>query len=131
MAISLQMPDKHLSAVAAAMLDFKHHFIVALLGLIVLSYAYDRYRPGLQSIPGPPLAKWSKLWRLYDVYKGQSHQTAIRLHQKHGPLVRMAPNVVSVGDPQAIKIIYGLTGAFPKVRSFQTYSYGANTNLLA
>ncbi|KAF5571396.1 pisatin demethylase cytochrome P450 [Fusarium pseudoanthophilum] len=73
-----------------------------------------RYRPGLSCIPGPPLAKWTKLWRLYDVYKGQSHQTAIRLHKKHGPLVRIAPNIISVGDPAAIKTIYGLTGAFTK-----------------
>ncbi|KAF4340980.1 cytochrome P450 monooxygenase oxidoreductase, partial [Fusarium beomiforme] len=108
------MSDLHVSAVKTAILFLKHHFVAWFLGLFILSYARNRFRPGLSRIPGPPLAKWTKLWRLYDVYNGQSHKTAIRLHQKHGPLVRIAPNVVSVGDPQAIKTIYGLTGAFTK-----------------
>ncbi|KAJ9136521.1 Cytochrome P450 oxidoreductase [Coniochaeta hoffmannii] len=34
--------------------------------------------------------------------------------EAHGPLVRIAPNVVSVGDPKEIKTIYGLTGAYTK-----------------
>ncbi|KAF5984321.1 cytochrome P450 monooxygenase oxidoreductase [Fusarium coicis] len=86
----------------------------------------DLYRPGLSCIPGPPLAKWTKLWRLYDVYNGQSHQTAIRLHKKHGPLVRIAPNIISVGDPAAIKTIYGLTGAFTKSAFYPIQSISWN-----
>ena len=109
------MTEQQLSAVLTATVSYKHCFLILLFGLLLLSYIYGRFRPGLSRIPGPPLARWTKLWRLYDVYKGQSHHTAIRLHLDHGPLVRVAPNVVSVGDPQAIKIIYGLTGAFPKV----------------
>ncbi|KAF5626793.1 pisatin demethylase cytochrome P450 [Fusarium tjaetaba] len=85
-----------------------------------------RYRPGLSCIPGPPLAKWTKLWRLYDVYNGQSHQTAIRLHKKHGPLVRIAPRIISVGDPAAIKTIYGLTGAFTKSAFYPIQSISWN-----
>ncbi|KAI1066927.1 hypothetical protein LB507_011384 [Fusarium sp. FIESC RH6] len=108
------MTEQQLSAVLTATVSSKHCFFILLFGLLLLSYIYGRFRPGLSRIPGPPLARWTKLWRLYDVYKGQSHHTAIRLHLEHGPLVRVAPNVVSVGDPQAIKIIYGLTGAFPK-----------------
>ncbi|RKL31250.1 hypothetical protein BFJ72_g11267 [Fusarium proliferatum] len=70
--------------------------------------------------------KWTRLWRLHDVYKGQSHQTAIRLHKKHGPLVRIAPNIVSVGDPAAIKTIYGLTGAFTKSAFYPIQSISWN-----
>ena len=105
-------------AVVSVLTFVKTHIILCLTVLYALSLLYSRYRPGLASIPGPTLAKWTKLWRLYDVYKCQSHQTAIRLHQQHGPLVRIAPNVVSVGDPKEIKTIYGLTGAFTKVRIF-------------
>jgi hypothetical protein len=93
----------------------KAYFVPILLTLYVLSIFYNRFRPGVSKIPGPRLAKWTKLWRLHDVYKGQAHQTAIKLHKKYGPLVRIAPNVVSVGDPKAVKIIYGLTGGFTKV----------------
>ncbi|KAF9773847.1 hypothetical protein IL306_008254 [Fusarium sp. DS 682] len=108
------MSNLFLSAVRTAILFLKHHFVTCFVALFILSYVYNRFRPGLSHIPGPPFAKWTKLWRLYNVYQGQSHQTAIKLHQKHGPLVRIAPKVISVGDPQAIKTIYGLTGAFTK-----------------
>jgi cytochrome P450 len=108
------MSDQNVSAAATAILFLTDHYITLILSLTILSYVYGRFRPGLASVPGPFLAKWSKLWRLYDVYQGKSHETYIGLHEKYGPLVRVAPNIVSVGDPQAIKTIYGLTGAFPK-----------------
>ncbi|OIW22882.1 putative cytochrome P450 pisatin demethylase [Coniochaeta ligniaria NRRL 30616] len=108
------MPNFEQSTAAAVLTFVKSHFVQCLLALFVLSVLYSRYRPGLAGIPGPTLAKWTKLWRLHDVYKCQSHQTAIRLHQKHGPLVRIAPNVISVGDPKEIKTIYGLTGGYTK-----------------
>lgn len=110
-----KMPNVNLSVVKATIFSLKYHFVGSFFLLLALSYVYNRYRPGLSRIPGPSLAKWTRLWRLHDVYKGQSHQTAIRLHKKHGPLVRIAPNIISVGDPAAIKTIYGLTGAFTKV----------------
>lgn len=109
------MSHQYVADAASAFLQFKYHLVTLFFILIILSYVHGRFRSSLANIPGPPLAKWTKLWRLYDVYKGQSHHTAIRLHQQHGPLVRIAPNVVSVGDPQAIKTIYGLSGAFTKV----------------
>ena len=42
--------------------------------------------------------------------------TAIALHKKYGPLVRIGPNHVSVSDPKAINIIYGLKTGFTKVK---------------
>lgn len=115
--VSFKMPDLEQPAVIVVLSFIKSHPILCLFVLYALSVLYGRFRPGLAGIPGPTLAKWTKLWRLYDVYKCQAHQTAIRLHQQHGPLVRIAPNVVSVGDPKEIKTIYGLTGAFKKVRN--------------
>ncbi|ESU15399.1 hypothetical protein FGSG_13459 [Fusarium graminearum PH-1] len=119
---SVPMSHQYVAAAASAFLQFKYHLVTFFFGLIILSYVHGRFRSGLANIPGPPVAKWTKLWRLYDVYKGQSHHTAIRLHQQHGPLVRIAPNVVSVGDPQAIKTIYGLAGAFTKTAFYPIQS---------
>jgi hypothetical protein len=74
-----------------------------------------RFKKGLSSIPGPTLAKYTDLWKLNDVWKGQPHKTAIALHRKHGDLVRIGPNDVSVGDPKAIAEIYGLSKGYVKV----------------
>jgi hypothetical protein len=35
-------------------------------------------------------------------------------HAKFGPIVRIAPNVVSIADPEALTPIYGGKTGFPK-----------------
>ncbi|EFR00124.1 hypothetical protein MGYG_03130 [Nannizzia gypsea CBS 118893] len=67
-------------------------------------------------IPGPSLAKFSNLWIQYNIFKdsGRVWETVHRLHQKYGPVVRVAPNSVSVCHPDALRTIYhgprGLNG---------------------
>ena len=85
-----------------------------LLILVVASLVRNKYKPGLSDIPGPQVAAYTKLWRLYDVWKGQSHWTAIRLHKKYGKLVRIAPGVVSVGDAGEIPKLYNVKGDYTK-----------------
>ncbi|KAA8893336.1 cytochrome P450 [Sphaerosporella brunnea] len=82
--------------------------------IAVLHLLRNRFLTGLNRIPGPAIAAWSALWRLYDVSKGDAHNTAIALHRKYGPLVRIGPKHVSVGDPAEIQNIYGLKKGFTK-----------------
>ena len=82
--------------------------------LFVASLLRNKYQPGLRDIPGPPVAAYTKLWRLFDVRSGQAHWTAIALHKKYGKLVRIAPNVVSVVDAAEIPKIYNIKGDFTK-----------------
>ncbi|KAJ9611683.1 hypothetical protein H2200_004867 [Cladophialophora chaetospira] len=91
-----------------------NHPVLLVVGLLVLSLIYNRLRPGLRSIPGPPVAAYSKLWRLHDVWKGHAHMTAINIHNKYGPVVRIGPNHVSIADPSMIPIIYGTKENFTK-----------------
>ena len=94
---------------------FKTYSIPITLGLIVCNLLWNKFQPGLVKIPGPTLAAYSKFWRLYDVYKGHAHLTAIDLHRQYGPLVRIAPNHVSVADPKMIPVIYTNKEDFTKV----------------
>lgn len=71
----------------------------------------------LRHVPGPFWARWSNLPRFSWVLGRRAHEIYISLHEKHGRLVRMGPNVVSVGDPAEIRNIYGITEKFKKVRS--------------
>ena len=58
---------------------------------------------------------------MYHVSLGQFHTKTIELHRKYGKLVRIAPNVVDVGDPTMIPVIYNNRGNFRKVAILSFY----------
>ena len=93
---------------------FPLYTVLSLLVILVVRSIYNKFQPGLRDIPGPATAAYTKLWRVYDVWKGTSHLTAIELHRKHGPLARIGPNVVSVSDPDFIPIIYSIKEDYTK-----------------
>ncbi|KAK4935613.1 hypothetical protein LTR10_023374 [Elasticomyces elasticus] len=84
--------------------------ILLLLGFCV----YNKYFYGISRIPGPFLAAFSDIWRTVLVWSGQAHIAHVKLHEKYGPLVRLGPNVISVSEPEAIKIIYALNSGYVK-----------------
>ncbi|KAH6975709.1 cytochrome P450 oxidoreductase [Ilyonectria destructans] len=85
------------------------------VGVVLVVYLlYNKFHASLNSIPGPFLASFTNVWRLVDTAKGESQHTAIKLHRKYGPLVRLGPNVISVSDTEAIKTIYSVNGGFTK-----------------
>lgn len=89
---------------------------VAVLVLVVaLPLVLLRQYVRLWHVPGPFWARWSNLPRFFWVLSRRAHEIHIELHEKHGKLVRMGPNMVSVGDPAEIRNIYGITDKFKKV----------------
>jgi hypothetical protein len=66
----------------------------------------------LNSLPGPFFAGISDLWRAYHQYRGQLREELLRLHKKHGPIVRYGVTSVSFSDPDAIQVIYGSRAGF-------------------
>lgn len=61
------------------------------------------------TIPGPIIARFTNLYRAFLVYRRLPHEDHLALHKKHGPLVRIGPNVVSVsGSARYIPQIYGI-----------------------
>jgi hypothetical protein len=55
-----------------------------LLLLRLINSAYLSITSPLRSIPGPLLARFSKLWYLWRVYHGHFEQDNIELHRKYG-----------------------------------------------
>ncbi|KAI1153993.1 cytochrome P450 [Nemania diffusa] len=79
---------------------------------------YQCFFSTLAIFPGPLAAKLSKGWRAYVTYRGHWHRDLIALHQRHGPVVRIGPNELSVGDPEAFLQIYRANKAYAKSASY-------------
>jgi len=80
----------------------------------------------LRDIPGPFLARFTRLWYFFEVYKGSFEITNLNLHKKYGPIVRIAPYEYSVDDVEAAKSIYRVGNGFVKVNicKFHCASFG-------
>ncbi|KAG4266797.1 hypothetical protein FPRO04_13092 [Fusarium proliferatum] len=68
----------------------------------------------IRRLPGPITAKLSSLWLASQCRKVQRSKEVLKLHQKHGDFVQIAPNHVSISSPDAIQQIYGHKTGFIK-----------------
>lgn len=92
----------------------EHWLLVITISTVAL-LANNKFYKGLNRYPGHWLAGYTNWWRFFDACNRSPEQTHIRLHQEHGDVVRLGPNVLSFADPKALKVIYGLNKGFTKV----------------
>ena len=81
----------------------------------LVQYIRNALRPGLKSVPGPFVARFSRLYRLWKISEGKAPNFYQSLHDQYGPIVRTAPQVVSISDPRSLATIYGINSKFVKV----------------
>ncbi|KAI1460043.1 pisatin demethylase [Annulohypoxylon moriforme] len=86
----------------------------ALLILAIFYFSRNYFNRGLNKYPGPTLAHFTDWYRFYKVWLRHPEQWHIKLHEKYGDVVRLGPNSLSFGNPNAIKVIYGLGKGFTK-----------------
>ncbi|EME38687.1 hypothetical protein DOTSEDRAFT_48209 [Dothistroma septosporum NZE10] len=77
-------------------------------------YAFHFHYSALRTVPGPTLARLSALWRVRLIWSGDAPKKYRDLHQRYGPIVRTAPNVVDVSDPGQIPVVLGINAKFVK-----------------
>ena len=94
-------------------------YLIAFAFLYLVKLAFDIVKSTLRSVPGPFLARFTRLWYVLRVYKGNFKRENIKLHEMLGPTVRGGPNEFSVADPGAIKTIYGYGTEFNKSRWYE------------
>ncbi|OAP56057.1 hypothetical protein AYL99_09236 [Fonsecaea erecta] len=85
--------------------------IVVSLGSVLYTFGlviYRLYFHPLAKYPGPFWARISNWYSVYHAAIGDRHLQTYWAHQKYGKFVRIAPNLVTINDPAAIKDIYGV-----------------------
>ncbi|KAE8341952.1 hypothetical protein BDV24DRAFT_150746 [Aspergillus arachidicola] len=88
----------------------------------VLHSIVKAFRPGLRSIPGPTLARFSSLYRPWKLAGGDAPNVYRVLHERYGKIVRTGPNTVDISDPAAVSLIYGINSKFLKSAFYDTFS---------
>jgi hypothetical protein len=85
---------------------------------------YPLLRSPLSKIPA---AHWSApispLWILLAKKHGYENEALLKAHQAYGPVIRVAPEALSVSGPDAIRTVYA--GGFEKDRWYDVFdNYG-------
>lgn len=93
------------------------HWILALVALWAARLFYNKYSTPLRKVPGPFWASCSRIPRFFAVLIGRPNEWELNLHRRYGSLVRVGPDLLSVGDPAEINQIYGASTKFKKVVS--------------
>ncbi|KAH8601537.1 cytochrome P450 [Bisporella sp. PMI_857] len=85
----------------------------------------------LSHIPGPLLPKITSLWLYYHSYFGDEATVIHELHEKYGPLVRVAPNEVDISDADAIAPIYVSRGGFAKPKCYANFDIDGHSTIFS
>lgn len=88
----------------------------------ILWVVYAQTWHPLAKIPGPWWAGASRIWIMYRMYAGDIEIVQRSLHDKYGPLVRIAPDEISVSDPEAIPRIYPIQRPLQKTNWYHVFS---------
>ncbi|EPS95052.1 hypothetical protein FOMPIDRAFT_1133122 [Fomitopsis schrenkii] len=100
---------------------------VVLVVAKVVNYLTDS--SGLRSYPGPFLAKFTDAWIFWMVSRNRWSRSVEDVHIKYGPIVRIAPNHISIADPKALATVYGHSTGFTKSNWYDVFSNFAVTNI--
>lgn len=104
---------------------------VILVVIIILNFTFPALAKlfKVRGIPGPRLYALTQ-WRLaYDDWKGIRTRTIHQLHQKYGPVVRIAPNEISFNSLSALKAIYGAGSGFERTAFYRMFDAYGHQNL--
>ncbi|KAH7053460.1 pisatin demethylase [Macrophomina phaseolina] len=106
-------------------------FPVAYFLLTLTQRIYASFLGPLREVRGPWMARFTKLWEFFALWRGDFEQRNLALHRRHGKIVRISPNKYAIDDPDAVRIIYGHGTKFTKTRFYETFRTPETSNLFA
>ncbi|CAG7922134.1 unnamed protein product [Penicillium olsonii] len=92
---------------------------------------YARLTSPLSHLPGPEISKWTSAVYKYHYLNKRAPLYIHALHQKYGPIVRVAPDHVDICDIKAVKEIHKTNGRFLKTNFYRKLVSGAVHNIFS
>jgi len=114
------------STIRSELASILHHIglkgaILILIHVVLVQVIYRFYVDPLRHIPGPTAARFTELWRTRRYALGRWHQDILDLHDKYGPVVRIAPKEISFVDKDALVQVYGHSTGTKKTAWYHTW----------
>ncbi|TFY77232.1 hypothetical protein EWM64_g6780 [Hericium alpestre] len=88
------------------------------LTLSLVIYRLSPLHP-LAKYPGPPIATLTDFWGAWQFWNGHQHTVTKALRDRYGPIIRVAPNKLSIVDVDIVSFVLSTTG-LPKGQSYDT-----------
>ncbi|RYP11870.1 hypothetical protein DL767_011273 [Monosporascus sp. MG133] len=115
--------------ISSGLVFIKAYWPVLVPIFLIFRALYKRYASPLRRYPGPFLASFSRLWKVISTVKGQTNHDHIQLHQRYGPIVRIAPNEVSISSPTAARTILSAGKRFYKTDFYAVFPPPQNADI--
>ncbi|KAK2593010.1 hypothetical protein QQS21_009300 [Conoideocrella luteorostrata] len=80
-------------------------FVTFIVQLVFWIRIARKLKPGISQVPGPRLARWSRLWIARALATGRSHEIWTEVNEKFGSVARIGPNHLITHDPDIIRRI--------------------------
>ncbi|KAH7169911.1 cytochrome P450 [Dactylonectria macrodidyma] len=93
-----------------------------------LLIVYYHYLHPLSKYPGPFSASFTNLWKVQQLWSLHMPDTLVKLHEKHGDVVRIGPNQLSFRQGGAVPRIYKAGRHLPKTKFYDGFT-SFNPNL--
>ncbi|KAK7911226.1 hypothetical protein PG985_013707 [Apiospora marii] len=100
-----------------------------LVGFVLARLFWARYGSPLRSYPGPLLASCSRLWKVWSTVSCNTQWDHIALHRRYGPVVRIAPNEVSLSSPRAARAVLSAGKHFYKTDFYTVFPPPENPDI--
>jgi cytochrome P450 len=106
--------------------------LLSTLPLLFLSaLLHQAFLSPLGKIPGPFICRLTPLWIWYHSYGGHEARLITSLHQRYGPIVRIAPRECIVSDGAALNAIYSDRGGFAKAPCYANFDFQGHATIFS
>lgn len=105
------------------------HWYILIIALFVARSIKRRYFSPLYKYPGPFLASISRTWKVLSTASGHTEHDFIAMHNKYGPVVRIAPEELSFASPQAGRDILTAGRGFHKTDFYGVFPPPENPDI--
>lgn len=96
---------------------------------LLVRFLVYRYASPLRRYPGPLLASGSRTWKVWSTWSGHTERDHIEIHNRYGPVVRIAPNELSLASPHAAREVLAAGKGFHKTDFYSVFPPPENPDI--